>query len=150
VELTPTLALKTLTPDPTTLRVDVPHEKRESLRAAGSSGGMVVLHVDGVEIPADRGALVKVYLGHPEATAETPTSDPHYVGSIVAVPAIPSGSSQKRPAVKRNYAFDITQHMQSTSGENNTISVTLVPFRGEGIKPAEVSLSYRRVYVMIQ
>jgi hypothetical protein len=57
-----------LTPEPATVQVELPAATKDRLTAAAASGSRLVLRIDGVEIPSDRGALVKVYLNEPDAT----------------------------------------------------------------------------------
>jgi polyphenol oxidase len=147
VELNQNSMLKTLTPNPTTLQIPVPGEAKERLTAALRSNRGVVLHVDGVQIPANKGALIKVYLNNPEATAATSTDVPTYVGTIVVVPAIARGSLQARPDVVRNVTFALSPKAVASLTNRQNISVTLVPVQGQGATPPEVSTRYRRVYL---
>lgn len=150
VSLSASTELKALTPNPTTLQIALPPPAKERIAAAAQSAARLVLHIDGVQIPSNRGALVKVYLNNPTATAETSTSDPSFVGSMVIVPAVAPGSAQSRPDVRRNFAFSVPPQTAALLNNRQNISVTLVPFQGQGIKPAEISVAYRRVYVAEQ
>jgi len=136
-----------LTPNPHTLRITVPRAAAgaPSDAAAARTQQRTVLHIDGVEVPPDRAALVNVFLNRPDATAATPTSDPGFVGSIVLVPNTVAGGHTHRK-VQRNFAFDVTDKFRATppAGE---LSVTLVPFEGDGTRPGTISLSYKRVYL---
>jgi polyphenol oxidase len=77
-----------LTPELHTIRVTVPPTAVNTLRTMAAAPALhrVVLHIDGVEVPSDRAALVNVFLNRPDATAATPTSNPGFVGSIVLCP----------------------------------------------------------------
>ena len=139
----------TLSPDPQTLRVTAPPAAVSILRTAPTAAvrRRIVLHIEGVEVPSDRAALVKVFLNQPAATAATPTSDPGFVGSIVVLPSAVAGGHTHK-VVQRNFAFDVTDRIRlsppATSGET---SVTLVPFQGDGTRPSNISLRYKRVYL---
>lgn len=150
MEFSTNSALKTLTPEPATLELEVPGVAKDKLSAAVNSASRLVLRIDGVQIPSDRGALAKVFLNNPAATAATPTSDPSYVGSIVVAPATARGVGPARQDTLRNFAFDITAQMAGSLTNQRNLSVTLVPFQGQGVKPEVVSMRYRRVYVMAQ
>jgi polyphenol oxidase len=151
VDLSQTSELKPLTPNPTTVQIAVPAAARETLAAAAArSVPRLVLHVDGVQVPPDRGALVKVYLNNPDATAATLTSDPSFVGSMVIVPAIAPGSRRSRPDVLRNFTFDLSALSAASLNAGANVSVTLVPVQGEGVKPDQISVGFRRVYVTEQ
>ena len=114
--------------------------------AAAPAGGAqhVILRIEGVEIPSNRGALVNVFVNKPDATAATSTDDPAFAGTI-AVVASQSGGNHAHPVV-RNFGFDITR-IASQLGNINDITVTLVPATGSGEKPAGINLRYNRIYI---
>ena len=145
VDLTPAAGARALTPDPSTVRVAVPPATRDTIRglAAAASPQRLILHVDGVELPADRSAVVKVYLNQPNATAASVADDPGFVGTIVVVPAT-SAAGHGHGNVVRNFTFDVTDKLKSAPGN---IAVTLVPSTGDGRKPAAVNVKYQRVYI---
>jgi hypothetical protein len=129
------------------LQVSVPTTTREKLAAASRSNQRLVLHIDGVQIPPDKGAVIKVYLNNSDATAATSTNVSNYVGSIVVVPSIARGSLQARPNVVRNVAFNLPADLVASLRTVQNVSVTLVPVEGQGVTPSDVSVGYRRVYL---
>ena len=138
-----------LTPEPHTIRVTVPPTAVNTLRttAAAPAQHRVVLHIDGVEVPPDRAALVNVFLNRPDATAVTPTSDPGFVGSIVLVPNMVAGGHAQH-TVQRNFAFEVTDKISAAlPAPGGELSVTLVPFQGDGTRPSTIALRYKRVYL---
>lgn len=150
IELTQTPGPKALTADPSTIQVTVPPPARESIRAleaAAPSQRRLILHIDGVELPADRGALLKVYLNQPNVTAASGADEAGYLGSIVVVPATTSAGGHVHGKVVRNFTFDVTDKLTSAPGGNENIAVTLVPSTGDGKKPSDVKVSYQRVYI---
>jgi polyphenol oxidase len=148
VELTQNAEPKALSSAPTTIRVAVPPPAQQSLTAAAApaSSKSVVLRIDGVEIPPDRGAVVKVYVNRPEATAAAQGPQPGYVGSMIIVPSTAPGSLHMHGNVVRNFGFPLTPELATSLQNQGDISVTLVPVTGETNKPPEV-LRYRRVYL---
>ncbi len=146
----PCARLKALTPEPTTVQTTIPPQGKERLTALSSPAGApptVILRIEGVEIPADRGALVNVFLNRPDATAASGPDDPGYVGTIAVVASqAPGGAGHKHPVI-RNFSFDITGKLAASLGSDNNVAVTLVPATGTGKKPSAVNLSYRRVYI---
>ena len=150
VELHRSAEPKALTPEPTTVQTTIPPQGREKLTASvgvAATAPTVILRIEGVQIPADRGALVNVFLNHPDATAADGPDDPGYVGTIAVVASqAPGGVGHKHPVI-RNFSFDITGKLAASLGSNNNVAVTLVPATGTGKKPAAVSLSYSRVYI---
>jgi polyphenol oxidase len=152
VELSQGAEPKTLTPDPVTVRATFPSQGRERLMAVPSaapaaSGAQqkVILRIEGVEIPANHGALINVFLNQPNATAATGIDDPGYVGTIAVVANQGPGAVHAHPVV-RNFGFDITDKVAALGNDNN-LAVTLVPATGAGEKPAGVNVKYSRVYI---
>lgn len=153
VDLSQGGAAKTLTPDPLSVRAALPQEGKQRLNAVGGmtaapTGGAqhVILRIEGVQIPSDRGALVNVFVNKPDATAATSTEDPAFAGTIAVVAnQAPSAAGHAHPVV-RNFGFDITR-IASQLGNVNDITVTLVPATGSGEKPSGISLRYNRIYI---
>jgi polyphenol oxidase len=154
IELSPSTEPKALTPEPLTVRAAVPPQARERLNtfratAAARPGAQpkLILRIEGVEIPADRGALVNVFLNRPEATAASGPEDPGYVGSIAVVASqLPRAGGHTHPVV-RNFSFDISDKLAASLANDGNVAVTLVPATGTGTKPAAVSLRYSRAYI---
>ena len=114
LEIGPAGGPKTLTPDPTTVRATLPAERRQSLTATPTAESLAagrqpktILRIEGVEIPANRGALVNVFLNRPDATAATGPDDPGYVGTIAIVANQGPSAAHAHPVV-RIFGFDIT------------------------------------------
>jgi polyphenol oxidase len=147
VELSASAEPKVLPPQPTTLQVAVPPAAKARMKAlaAPGSASALVLRIDGVEIPADRGAVIQVYVNRPDATVAR-RAERGYVGSMVIVPSTAPGALHLHRPVHRNFGFALTAEQTDTLANQDDISVTLVPVTGETNKPAEV-LRYRRVYL---
>jgi hypothetical protein len=132
-----------LTPDPRTVSVGAVPAPAAAPMAAASARPRVILRIEGVEVPQDRGAVVKVFLNNPGATAATPASDPGFVGTIVLVPSTVSvGAHAHRTGTDRNFVFDVTDKVGGTLPA--TADVTLVPTTGTGTRPNDISLRFRR------
>jgi polyphenol oxidase len=141
---------KVLTPEPLTIQTTIPPQGREKLRELSAAAGpqpRTILRIEGVEIPADRGALVNVFVNRPDATAAAGPEDQGYVGSIAVVASQSPGAGHMHPPVVRNFSFDITGKIAASLAGDNNIAVTFVPATGNGEKPAAVSLRYKRVYI---
>jgi polyphenol oxidase len=147
VEFSASTGLKVLPPQPTTLQVAVPQPAKEQMRtlAAPGSASTLVLRIDGVEVPSDRGAVVQVYVNRPDATVAR-AAERGYVGSIVIVPSTAPGALHMHTSVHRNFGLALTPEQANMIANQDNVSVTLVPLTGEASKPAEV-LRYRRVYL---
>lgn len=143
IEFSAEATSKVLTAQPTTLRAQVSDLVRTQMSTLTASKTLV-LRVDGVELPADRGAVIQVFLNRPDAKP-TRGPEPGYVGSIVIVPATAPGALHLHKSVYRNFGFPLTPELTATLSGQDGPSVTLVPVTGDA-KPAEV-LRYRRVYI---
>ena len=146
LELTQGTEPKALTSDPTTVRATVPPPRREMLSAPAGAAQKLILRIEGVEVPSDRGALVKVFVNRPDATAATGTDDPGFVGTIAIVASRSPGAGHAHP-VLRNFGFDISGKLAASLAADGSVAVTLVPATGAGQKPAAVNLRYSRVYI---
>jgi polyphenol oxidase len=138
---------RALPPQPTTLQIAVPQEAKQRITAlaAAASPATLVLRIDGVEIPADRGAVVQVFVNRPDVTAAAQGPEPGYVGSIVIVPSTPRRTLGLHPSITRNFGFPLSPELAAALSGKDNLSVTLVPVTGDN-RPAEV-LRYRQVYL---
>jgi polyphenol oxidase len=138
---------KTLPAQATTLQIAVPTEARQRITAlvAGAAPTTLVLRIDGVEISADRSAVVQVFVNRPDVTAPVQGPEAGYVGSIVIVASTPSRTLGLRPVVTRNFGLPLSPELAAELSGKDNLTVTLVPVTGAN-KPAEV-LRYRQVYL---
>ncbi len=138
---------KALPARPTTLQIVLPEpaKQRLSALAAAAAPSTLVLRIDGVEIPADRGAVVQVFVNSPDVTAPAQGPEPGYVGSIVIVPSTSPRTLGPRPTITRNYGFPLSPEQAAALSGKDSLSVTLVPVTGTN-KPSEV-FHYRQVYL---
>ena len=115
VEFGASTGLKVLPPQPTTLQVAVPQPAKEQMRAlaAPGSASTLVLRIDGVEVPGDRGAVVQVYVNRPDATVAR-AAERGYVGSIVIVPSTAPGALHMHTSVHRNFGLALTPEQANT------------------------------------
>jgi polyphenol oxidase len=138
---------KPLPANPTTLQVVIPVETKQRFRALtiGVAPATLVLRIDGVEIAADRSAVVQVFVNRPDVAAPIQGPEPGYVGTIVIVASSPPRRLGLRPVINRNFGLPLSLQMASEISGKDSLSVTLVPVTGDN-KPAEV-LRYREVYL---
>jgi len=138
---------RALASQPTTLQIALPQEVRPRITAlaTGTSPATLVLRIDGVEIPADRGAVVQVFLNRPDVTAPARGPEPGYVGSIIIVPSTGKRSLGLHPTITRNFGYPLSAEQAASLSGKESLSVTLVPVTGDN-KPPEV-LRYRQVYL---
>ncbi len=107
----------------------------------------VVLHIDGIELPPDRQAVVRVFVDQPDADKATPVNSPNFVGqfSILAMnrpAAAAPGHAMK--TMHHNKAFRLSEGLAARLEAQPELKVTLVSVAGE------TKLPYRKAYLSIR
>ena len=121
----------------------VPLVHRQNLKLLASGGPrQYVLHIDGLTLPPNENAIVKVFVDEPNANRDTPIG-PSFVGTFSVVV---SGSQHKHATV-RNAAFELRPETAALLAQQKTLTVTLVPRLVNGKEPPKSSLTYRRIYL---
>ena len=109
-----------------------------------------VLHVDGIQVPAGRQAIVDVFINLPHADAKTGADVPNYAGTITVLTK-KMGAHMHAASSGVNAAFDVTDTLASVAkGAPGNLSVTLVPVAAQGEPPKEASggpIVYKRIYI---
>ena len=125
---------------------------RGALEAGGKNA--VLLSVDGAEVPDQADYYVRVFLGKPDATAETPINDPHFAGSFgffqdaKAMPNMPMHE-------KLGYRIDVTPTLRqlsqagSLSASQVDLSLVTVPYEGREAKAVGQRLSIEKLALSI-
>ena len=138
------------TPEPTTKEIVVPSDVHRDIRLSApqtKAKRRYILHVNGIDVPANESAIVKVFVNLPTATAATPTSSKNYVGYFTVVPKTLQPGAHNHKLL--NVTFDVTQELRDTLKPGAKLTVTLVPVRGLRSKPAPgaINLTYEKVYI---
>jgi polyphenol oxidase len=130
---------------PHTRKVALPPALRTGIQrlAAGTRDKEYVLHIDGVDLPADAATIVRVFIGLPDATPKTQPDDKHFVGYITLVPAGPA----HHHSTLRNVSFELTPALAATAIAQSELSVTLVPVTVADTEPASNRMTYKRIYL---
>jgi polyphenol oxidase len=139
----------TLTPEPMVVRAaELKPEVRTHLLTAHAQAQVRhhVLHIDGIEVPANRSAFVRVFVNNPQASANTPAEGPTYIGyfTVLAKTTKIAHGKKHRPI---NIALDVTDKIGALLQGNAGLSVTLVPVGPVAAKPASINLSFKKVYI---
>lgn len=100
------------------------------------------LAIEGVKILSGEATGIRVFLNRPDANADTPISDSHYVASVAFYPSGPS----EQPG---NYLIDLRESLKmlATAGEflnRDRLAVTLVAI------PAKATLKENSLRIQIQ
>ena len=138
-------------PQPTTRDVELPGDiaasPLEAATAATKSKPKLILHIDGIQVPADQGAAVRVFVNKPDATAETPSSSPNYVGYFIIVPKVAPGSTHEHAHRATNITLDVTDELPPLLKGTKKLQVTLVPSTAAKRAPEKIDMTYERVWV---
>jgi hypothetical protein len=126
-------ATVTLTPLP---------ELAPALRGAQNRAAPVILAIEGVTGHLVHPLRINVFVGKPDATAETSTNDPQFVGYIAIAPKYGGGQTQ---GIEVSRDFDVSNFVRSN--ESGGLQVTLVPVAGIAEAQRGLSLSVRRIYL---
>jgi len=99
------------------------------------SGTKVVLHLEDVTVPSDQGAVLRVYLNHPNATAATSPEDPRMIRELIIVPSRTPGSAHAEGHRSHSMNFvvvipnELAREVEAANGE---VPITIVPVTGRG------------------
>jgi polyphenol oxidase len=157
------MAMASAAPQQGSGTIDVSPQSRETIKVAivaepeaqqalptAPRKRVYVLHIDGIEIPADEHTFLRVFLDQPDANPKTPISSPGFVGqfAILAMnkgPNVPA--DHQRPAHKHvhNKAFILNSQQVELLKGKKTVDVKLVAVGGKLTK-----IPYRRAYISIR
>jgi Protein of unknown function (DUF_B2219) len=113
---------------------------------AADSGPKVLAFVRGVEPPEDEQVMVNVFLNCSYLTAETPVSDPHYVGNFTFFGVHEHDEAEGEHDMEMSFVFDITDtvnRLRALEPElESRLTVQLVPVSlpGRDVPPQEVGI----------
>jgi tyrosinase len=128
---------------------------------AEDDGPKILAFVEGVEPPQDPQVTVNVFLNHPNPTAETPVTDPHYVGNFTffGVHGNHGGDdhheerhehgiddAEDEHDTKMSFVFDLTETVdrlrtqQPDLESQLTVQLIPMPFEGREVPPEEIRI----------
>jgi polyphenol oxidase len=134
-------------PDPMTKEIPLPQELRTQVPKTRTVKRRYILHIDGIDVPSDRSAIIRVFVNLPTATARTSAKSPNYVGFFTIVAHTIDPTTHAHGNHKINQAFDVTRHLASVLKGASKLQVTLVPVAGLHDRPADLRLAYDKVYL---
>src|SRR5215211_2984125 len=107
----------------------------------------VLAFVEGVEPPQDPQVTVNVFLNCPYLSAETPVSDPHYVGNVTFFGAHEHAhEAEGEHDTKMSFVFDLTETVARLRGQEPdlesrlTVQLVPVPLEGRNVPPEEIRI----------
>lgn len=107
-------------------------------------GPKVLAFVDGVEPPKDPQVAVNVFLNCRYLTAETPVSDPHYVGNFTFFGVHEHDDEQDEHDTKMSFVFDLTdtvnrlRALEPDLESQLTVQLMPQPLEGRDLPPQEI------------
>ena len=133
---------------PLTVVMHAPFDLRGALRRLPSSldeGPVVRLAIERVKAPG--GTSIRVFVNLPNATAETPTSDFHYVGSLTSFEDTPAGSPGDDYLLDAGRALKrLKKGDRLLPGDNLSVTLVLAPETAV----ADVAIPVERVVLSIE
>lgn len=138
-----------LTPSGVTRKIVIPSNLRGRIlnSAKPTSEALVyVLHIDGIEVPANESAVVHVFANMPNASSTTATNTINFLGyfTIVAKSTESMDHHGHRPA---NVVLDITTRLPELIKAGRDLTITLVPGTGGKDRPSKIHISFRNIYL---
>jgi tyrosinase len=111
-------------------------------------GPKVLALVRDAEPPEDRQVTVNVFLNCPYLSAETPVSDPHYVGnfSFFGVHEHEGEEAEGEHPMKFSFAFDLTETvdrlraLEPDLDSQLTVQLLPKPYEGRDVAPEEIRI----------
>lgn len=106
----------------------------------------VVGFVRGVEPPEDRRVTVNVFLNCPYLSAETPVSDPHYVGNFAFFGVHEHEEAEGEHDMKKSFVFDLSYTVNRLraleSDLDSQLTVQLMPksIEGRNVQSEEIRI----------
>jgi polyphenol oxidase len=128
-----------LTREPLSRNVTVPPEPLS----------VYVLHIEGIEVPPYKAAVVRVFIDLPTATAMTPVEDSHYVGYFTILAKTSKPRQQHKAHHPTNVTLDIPAELAKTLKGKAGVDVTLVPVAGISDTPQSVRMSFERIRLTV-
>ena len=146
-------------PDPQTIKSQAgPPERTFSI--AGKTGTHVVVHLDTITVPPDKGAILRVYLNKPNATAgESDESDDRLIDELFIVPSKSPGEDHSgMHAHSFNVVIPLPERLAAEAeAAKGEVSVTIVPVRGSrtavgllNARPEEVDVKMQKPYITVE
>jgi tyrosinase len=106
----------------------------------------VLAFVRGVEPPEDQQVTVNVFLNCPYLTAETPVSDPHFVGNFTFGVHEHEDEAEGEHDMKQSFVFDLTETVNRLRAlepeveSQLTLQLLPVPLEGRDVPPQEFGI----------
>jgi tyrosinase len=119
-----------------------------AMEDVAEDGPKVLAFVRGVEAPEDQQVTVNVFLNCPYLTAETPVSDPHFVGNFTffGVHEHEDGAEGDHDMTK-SFAFDISETVNRLRAlepdleSQLTVQLMPVPLEGRDVPPQQFGIA---------
>ncbi|MGH7230276.1 MAG: tyrosinase family protein [Nitrospiraceae bacterium] len=139
----------TLGPNAITRTIPVPEElhakiMREPKVPETEPAHEYVLHIEGVQLPEHRSAIVHVFGNLPPGEKTATLDSPTYLGYFAIVPKTTKAGGRK-PS-HRHIALQVSPRIRDLLKEKKDLSVTLVPVTADG-KPSPNKLGVGKLYL---
>jgi hypothetical protein len=133
------------------IKVPAPAQPAPQAVAPGTPKPVYILHIQGIDIPSDKHAIIRVFVEKPDADASTGIDSPNFVGQFSIVASgkpMAAGAHARTQATHKhvhNKALVLTDQQVAMLKSKGSLDVKLVS-AGSSVK----SLPYKRVYITIR
>jgi polyphenol oxidase len=113
---------------------------------------LFVLHIDGIEVPPDRSAVVRVFVNRPDANASTQIDSPSFAGyfTVLAKSSKSPDHAMMNKHRAMNVAFDLTPRISEILKDRTDLSVTFVPVGADDSAPSDIKLTFKKMYLAVE
>jgi polyphenol oxidase len=106
-----------------------------------------VLNLDGIEVPPNMSAVVRVFANLPDASPTTSLDDPHYIGYFTILAKTSKASGRHKKHNRTNVTLDIPPSLARTIKDKSELDITLVPLQGLRDAPTKINLTFERMRI---
>jgi tyrosinase len=130
---------------PTTLPISV---DIAALKAAASAGQRTFIRFNQMTLNHTGDFSVKVFINKPDATAETPDTDPHFVGGVAFFSHVHEGTEE---TPRGNFDLDATATLSRLGFEgkqNVEVNVVLLPYPNRQLKTNSLEIQATEIQIV--
>jgi polyphenol oxidase len=144
-----------ITPQPQTFRTETRATGRK-FTVGSSSGSHVVINLDEVTVPADQGAILRVFVNLPAANAATDPEGGNLVQELFVVPSKTPGSGHGEHHHAFNFKVVVPEALAAqVEAAKGQVPVTIVPVAATSlgalsVAPKAIDVKMRKPYITVE
>lgn len=103
------------------------------------------LYIEGIDIPYDKSAMIRVFANLPTADSDTALDFTHFLGNVTSAAKALSGTGHIHSPDGFSVVFDLSANIKELLRNDKNLTITLVPFDCAGKKPSVVNVKFRQI-----